>query len=122
MTERPSDTVGPERSPEQVLEHFDFDHDVFRQDTWAEAAPSPEELPDPVERWVEQMKELVAQQAGTIEVLIALDEPMLDSKRPADQYVLERLDQGDSHEVIRTDVQAAYDALETRTAESRFPV
>jgi hypothetical protein len=109
-----------DRSPEVVLEHFDFEHEVFQQEGRVDVGV--EELDGPFERWVEQMKELIARQAGTVEVLISLDAPMPDLDRPADRYIAERLTKGDTAEDIQTDVQAAYEALEERIMSFKMPV
>lgn len=111
-----------ERSPAEVLEHFDFEHAVFMEDTWADAKPEIDELPEPVDRWVEEMKSLVARQAGAAEVLMALDDVVLNAEQDADRYVMDRLHAGSNREQVRTEVQAVYDALEDRIHETAFPV
>ena len=113
--------AGDEPRPEVVLEHFDFEHPAFQEDTWSEVEPSYEPLPEAVEVWVDQLRSLVARQVGTKEILGALDDTMLDREQDADRYVDDRLAVGESREQIRTDVQAAHDALEARIHEITFP-
>jgi hypothetical protein len=113
--------TGDEPRPEVVLEHFDFEHPVFREDTWSEVESSYEPLPESVSVWVDQLRSLVARQVGTKEVLGALGDTMLDRERDADRYVDDRLAAGESREQIRTDVQAAHDALEARIHGITFP-
>lgn len=103
---------GEPRLPDQVLEHFDFEHDAFKGDPWPEVTPPPEFLPAAVAQAAEEMKSLVDRQAGTRKILMALDDPLLDRKRPADRYVSDRLAEGEAREQIRADVQAAHDALD----------
>lgn len=125
---RDSEPAGPDAPPSDAerdaaavaLEAFDFEHPVFREDTWAEIREAAE-LPEPVGTWVDQLRTLVARQAGAKEILAALGDTMLDRDQDADRYVDDRLVAGETRDEIRADVQAVHDALETRIHEVTFP-
>jgi hypothetical protein len=105
----------PERSPAEVLEHFDFQNPVFQD---------PESLSgkldsDPDTARKAKLNELFHERSGVDLVLQFLDGAEATEPREtlAWEYVLQRRNQGTSKRKLRSEMKEVLDALDAELAE-----